>query len=230
MLNFLHQLNLQYFGADNGGNGGGAETGDNPGVEQPGVEQPVETPETTNTDQENPNQGESGKPEGSEKMLTQREVNDLIARETRKAQEKLLKQLGVKDLKSAKDGLEKFRQMQEEQMSEQERIALRAKELEQEKEQLSTQVSTLNAQLAALKADVNPDSLDDVIVLANALVDENTDVEAAINKVLEKYPHFKKQQPEPQTTEEDKKPKFSTGKHKTETKSELDKWLEAFKI
>lgn len=229
MLNFLHQLNLQYFGADNGGNGGGAETGENPGVEQP-VEQPVETPETTNTDQENSNQGESGKPEGTEKVLTQREVNDLIARETRKAQEKLLKQLGVKDLKSAKDGLEKFRQMQEEQMSEQERIALRAKELEQEKEQLSTQVSTLNAQLAALKADVNPDSLDDVIVLANALVDENTDVEAAINKVLEKYPHFKKQQPEPQTTEEDKKPKFSTGKHKTETKSELDKWLEAFKI
>lgn len=228
MLNFLHQLNLQYFGADNGGNGGGTETGENPGVEQPGVEQPVETPETT--DQENSNQGESGKPEGSEKMLTQKEVNDLIARETRKAQEKLLKQLGVKDLKSAKDGLEKFRKMQEEQMSEQERIALRAKELEQEKEQLSTQVSTLNAQLAALKADVNPDSLDDVIVLANALVDENTDVEAAINKVLEKYPHFKKQQPEPETTEEDKKPKFSTGKHKTETKSELDKWLEAFKI
>ena len=54
---------------------------------------------------------ETTKTEGNN--FTQKDVNNLVAKETKKAVEKLLKELGVEDVKSAKEGLSKFKEIQE---------------------------------------------------------------------------------------------------------------------
>ena len=52
-----------------------------------------------------------------EKNFTQEDVNNIVAKETKKAVEKLLKDLGVEDVKSAKEGLSKFKEIQDAQKS-----------------------------------------------------------------------------------------------------------------
>lgn len=52
----------------------------------------------------------------------------------------------------------------------------------------------LKAENAALKFDVNPDALDDVITLAMAAVNDETSFEDAVKAIVDKYPSFKKTQ------------------------------------
>lgn len=52
-----------------------------------------------------------------EKTFTQEDVNNLVAKESKKAMEKLLRELGVEDMKSAKEGLKKFKEIQDAQKS-----------------------------------------------------------------------------------------------------------------
>lgn len=159
------------------------------------------------------------------RTFSQEDVNNIVAREVKKAQEKLFRELGIEDFNSAKEGLQKFREWQESQKTEAEKQAERLKELETNYQNVSSENETLKAQLSALKAGVNPDSVQDVVILAKAMVNEDVDMDQAIQKVLEKYPHFKAQQ-EPQ---QEQKPTFTTGQHSKQPQTELDKWLSAFK-
>lgn len=144
------------------------------------------------------------------RTFSQEDVNNIVAREVKKAQEKLFRELGIEDFNSAKEGLQKFREWQESQKTEAEKQAERLKELETNYQHVSSENETLKAQLSALKAGVNPDSVQDVVILAKAMVNDDVDMDQAIQKVLEKYPHFKAQQ-EPQ---QEQKPTFTTGDHK----------------
>lgn len=49
----------------------------------------------------------------------------------------------------------------------------------------------LTTQLEALKKGADPACVEDVVVLAGALVNDDTDITAAVEKVLTKYPQFK---------------------------------------
>ena len=49
-------------------------------------------------------------PEPPAKTFTQDDVNSVAAKEAKKAQEKLLKQLGITDFENAKEGMQKFQQ------------------------------------------------------------------------------------------------------------------------
>lgn len=53
-------------------------------------------------------------------------------------------------------------------------------------------VSALEAKLLCFEHDVSKDSVSDVVALAKAYVDEDTDFEEAIEKVIKKYPQFVK--------------------------------------
>src|SRR5690606_41968312 len=66
---------------------------------------------------------EPAKQQAGEKLFTQEDVNRIAAREAKEAQEKLLKQLGIEDFESAKEGLQKFREWQEAQKTEAEKQA-----------------------------------------------------------------------------------------------------------
>lgn len=211
MLKLL-RLPLQFFSADPGGGNGDPAPEQTGGQEPPGFD---------------PQQQGTGDPQPpEEKMLPQSDVNNLIAKETKKTQEKLLKQLGIEDFDSAKDGLAKFREWQESQKTEQEKQAELLKNLETEKGTLSEENSFLKAQLSAVKAGVKADSVEDVVTLAKNLVNDDVDMDTAIKSVLEKYPHFGQEQQGPGGKE---KPTFTTGQHQTQNQTELEKWLSAFK-
>lgn len=150
----------------------------------------------------------------AEKTFTQKDVNNLVARESKSAQEKLLKDLGIEDFENAKDGLKKFQEWQESQKTEAEK---QAEELSKVSTQLSEKdalISRLEAEKQALIQGVNAESIDDVILLAQAKVTEETTIEKAIEAVITQYPHFKG------VTEEndgEKKPKFVNPKNPSST-------------
>ena len=154
-------------------------------------------------------------------FLPQSEVNKIVARERRKAQEKLLKELGIEDFENAKEGLQKFREWQESQKTEAQKQAERLQQLEQQFNAVQQEKENLMAQLAAVKAGVHADYVEDVIVLAQRLVNEDTTIDEAIQKVIEKYPHFKEA---PQQQEEPPKPTFTVGTHQ---KSSADDFIKA---
>lgn len=207
-------LDLQFF-ADEGEQTTGDQTPNNSGGQEP----PSNTEQT-----QQPGTGDQAPPE--DKTFTQDDVNKIATKESRKATEKLLKDLGIDNFENAKEGMEKFKEWQESQQTEQEKQEKAFKELETNNNTLSEENGDLKAQLSALRAGVKGDSVEDVVALANRLVDEDTDINAAITKVVEKYPQFSQEQPK---DENEDKPTFSTGQHQKQQQTELDKWMSAFK-
>nr|DAK45551.1 MAG TPA: Major capsid protein [Caudoviricetes sp.] len=156
------------------------------------------------------------------KTFTQDEVTGLVAKEAKKAQEKIFKSLGFEDVKSAKEGLQQLKEWKDSQKSEAEKqseaLATKEKELEAA---LSSQ-RLLEAKLSALTLGVNAESVDDVITLSNRLVSDEVSIEDAIGQVLQKYPQFgRTEQPE------EKKPTFSAGGNPTAGTNQEDAFLKA---
>lgn len=125
------------------------------------------------------------------KVFKQEDVNNIVARESKKATEKLLKDLGIEDFDNAKDGLAKFYEWQESQKTEADKQAEQIASVNEENSTLKSQNAQLEAKVTALGLGVESESLDDVIALANTYVNDEVGMTDAINSVLEKYPQFK---------------------------------------
>ncbi|MFE5451363.1 hypothetical protein ACFQ6I_20610, partial [Bacillus subtilis] len=145
MRDRLLRLNLQFFAEQSDPNAGAANNPD-----------PAANPE--GNQQQEPQQQEPTQQQ-QEKLLPQSDVNNLIAKETKRAQEKLLKQLGVEDFKSAKEGLAKFQEWQESQKTEAEKMADSLKDYETKYNTVSSENESLKAQISAMKLGVNADSV-----------------------------------------------------------------------
>lgn len=235
LRNYL-PLNLQFFADDGGGNDGSSDSNADGGDQdssQKGDGDSGNTDSDNNTSGtgDNNNSTDSANNDKSkDKTFTQADVSNIAAREAKKAREKILKQLGVKDIKGARSALQQYQEHLDSQKTEAEKVAERAKQLEEANGDLTNQVTTLEAQVAALKADVDPESLDDVIVLAKAKVSDDVSIDEAMKDVVEKYPHFKKQAQQQDNDSKKKKPKFTAGDHKDDSKqTEKDSWINAFK-
>ncbi|MDA1477274.1 hypothetical protein PJ311_18425 [Bacillus sp. CLL-7-23] len=199
MDHFL-KLDLQFF----------AESGENVGSENntdPTANSEGQTEHTDTSNQEEP------------KPFTQEDVNNIAAKEAKKAQEKLLKQLGVDDFKSAKEGLSKLKEWQDSQKTEAEKQSEQLKEFETQNQTLASENESLKAQIAAVGAGVQTDAVQDVVTLAKPLVSDEVDMNAAIEKVLEKYPHFKG------GATDEEPPVYTTGTHHKHSK--LDSFASA---
>lgn len=175
-------MNLQMFAADTGADGGNGDPDPQPaGSEEKGTDKPED-------------KSENGK------TFTQEDVNSIAAREAKKAQEKLFKEVGIEDFENAKEGLQKFKEWQDSQKTEAEKQQEALQSLQGEKEALTTTVSQLEAQISAMKAGVDGDSVEDVIALAERLVNDDTSIDDAIKHVIEKYPQFTKNEEEEEKT------------------------------
>ena len=71
--------------------------------------------------------------------------------------------------------------------------------------------------------DISKDCVDDVIALAHSYLDDDTDMEDAIEKVVKKYPHFTKSSAD----EEDKEQKKAWGQRQTKKLKEKTSGVEA---
>ncbi|MBU5327635.1 hypothetical protein [Bacillus paralicheniformis] len=194
------RLDLQHF-AEEGEGGAGATNNADPAANPEGQQQGGQDPQ-------NPSQ------EG-EKTFTQEDVSSIAAKEAKKAQEKLLKQLGVSDFKSAKEGLQKLQEIEDSKKTEAQKQAERLQEYETQSQKLASENESLKAQMAAITAGVQADAVRDVVTLAKPLVSDEVDMNAAIEKVLEKYPHFKGE-----AGEEDDTAFYTVGDHKKQTKTD----------
>lgn len=189
MIENKFPLNLQFFAED-------GESGDQALVNEPGG-------------QEQANETGTAPAKAEEKLFRQEDVNNIVAREVKRTQEKLLKELGIDDFENAKEGLQKFREWQESQKTEQEKLQETLQKFQAKNETLASENANLKAQLAAVKQGVKADSLEDVIALAERLVNDETTIDDAIKQVIEKYPHFAENVNEG----EEQKPRFTTGQH-----------------
>nr|DAX32404.1 MAG TPA: Major capsid protein [Caudoviricetes sp.] len=169
--------------------------------------------EIQNTDQ-TVESGDKKVQESTEQARTfsQEEVNGLVAKESKKAQENIFKSLGFEDIKSAKEGFEKLKAWEDSQKSESEKSAEALNAKEQELAKALSDNKTLSAQLSALKQGVNTDSVDDVIALSERLVSDEVSIDDAIKQILTKYPQFGTKQ---EQDEEKPKPTFATAGNPT---------------
>lgn len=194
------RLDLQHFAEEGEGGEGATNNADpaaNPEGQQPSGQEP-----------QNPSQ------EG-EKLFTQEDVKRIASKEKKQGLENFLKELGFEDFENAKDGVQKYREWQESQKTEAQKQAERLQEYETQSQKLASENESLKAQMAAITAGVQADAVQDVVTLAKPLVSDEVDMNAAIVKVLEKYPHFKGE-----ASEEDDTAFYTVGDHKKQTKTD----------
>lgn len=182
-------------------------------------------PEDIQTTDQSVNTGERTEPKTQEqeiKTFTQEDVNGLVAKEAKKAQEKIFKDLGFENFKSAKEGLQQLKEWKDSQKSEAEKQSEALATKEKELEQALSEKKNLEAKLSALTLGVNAESVDDVITLSARLVSDEVSIEDAISQVLQKYPQFGRAE-----QVEEKKPMFSTGGNPTAGTNQEDAFFKA---
>lgn len=162
------------------------------------------------------------------KTFSQEDVNNIAAKEAKKATEKLLKQLGVEDFNSAKEGLTKLREYQDSQKTEQDKLNEKLTTYESQAKESENTIFSLQAENAAIKAGITEEkNLNAVITLAKTKVHDDVDITKAIEMVVEEFPHFKGVVEE---TPPAPKPTFTTGQHQKSTPSVAEQWAAAFKV
>ena len=129
-----------------------------------------------------------------EKKFTQKDVDETVKKRLAREKRKWQREQQKKSTKKP-DGHEESGE--------------NSKEEDTEKAEAIRKASKLEAKVACYEAGVSKDSVDDVTALARAYMeaDEDLDLEDAIEKVVKKYPQFKKDATDPYEDEDETKGK-----------------------
>nr|DAY85566.1 MAG TPA: Major capsid protein [Caudoviricetes sp.] len=119
-----------------------------------------------------------------EKTFTQADVDKLIQERVARERKNQLSKDELKAYNDWKESQKTEEQKKNEALTNAEKARLAAEE----------KATALEAKVACLSKGVVSDSVDDVVILAKAMVTEEVTIEQAIEKVLEKYPSFKGEQ------------------------------------
>lgn len=131
------------------------------------------------------NEGSDDEGKGEEeKTFTQADVDKLI-------KERLARE---KKGQPSKEELKAFKEWQYNQKTNEEKNAEKITAAETKVKEAEARATALEAKVSALSKGVKADSVDDVVTLAKAMVDDDTPIDKAIDKVLKKYPSFKGEQ------------------------------------
>lgn len=135
------------------------------------------------------NQGTGGK---SGKTFTQEDVNRLLKNEKESAKKALLKELGVEDAKSAKEGLAKYKEILDKDKTAAEKAGEDLAAETKAKQEAEKRALLAEAKVEVLSAGCKPDYLDDVITLAMTKVSDDKDLAAVVKEMKEdsKYSAF----------------------------------------
>lgn len=117
-----------------------------------------------------------------EKTFTQKELDDII---------RLRLERTKKDMPS-KDELKEFREWQENRNSFEMKAFSDIAAANSAREAAEKDKHDLEIVISCLSKGVAPEYADDVITLAKKYTDENTSVDAAVDKVIERYPVFRR--------------------------------------
>ena len=120
------------------------------------------------------------------KTYSQDEVNGLITKKSREAVEKMLRDLGVEDIKNAKDGLEKLKELQDKDKTELEKAQSRIAELEKDIRTLNEEKTSTEIERTLLTNGVPADKLARYTKLYNTTEGETT--EERLKALMEEFP------------------------------------------
>lgn len=134
-------------------------------------------------------QGTGGK---SGKTFTQEEVNRLMKAEKESAKKALLKELGVEDAKTAKEGLAKYREILDKDKTDADKAKEDLAAETKAKGEAEKRALLAEAKVEVLSAGCNPEYLDDVITLAMKKVTDEKDLATVVKEMKEdqKYKAF----------------------------------------
>lgn len=143
-------------------------------------------------------EGSQGKEEGqgtgsqSGKTFSQEDVNRLLKAEKESAKKALLKELGVEDAKSAKEGLTKYKEILEKDKTETQKAQDTATQATKDKEAAEARALLAEAKVEVLSAGCKPEYLEDVITLALKRVTEDNSLADVVKEMKEdsKYAAF----------------------------------------
>lgn len=137
-------------------------------------------------------QGNQGTGNQSGKTFTQEDVNALLKKEKESAKKALLKELGVEDAKSAKEGLAKYKEILEKDKTETQKAQDTANAAEKAKQEAEERALLAEAKVEVLSAGCKPEYLEDVITLALRKVSDDKDLAAVVKEMKEesKYSAF----------------------------------------
>ena len=143
---------------------------------------------------DNGSEGEGIKGTGNQsgKTFTQEDVNALLKKEKESAKKALLKELGVEDAKSAKEGLAKYKEILEKDKTETQKAQDTANAAEKAKREAEKRAILAEAKVEVLSAGCKPEYLEDVITLALRKVSDDKDLAAVVKEMKEdtKYSAF----------------------------------------
>lgn len=145
--------------------------------------------EAENEAENNEENMEEAKIEINESALKSR-----IERAKEKAVAEKLKELGVESIDDVKSAMQKIKEIEDANKSDLEKLQAEKEELNAKMQELQEKATKAEYNAAIVKAGVKSDYADDVLVLAKQKVSDEKDINAAINEIVEKYPHFKGEQ------------------------------------
>ena len=173
MYKMFSRIHFQFFAAPDGAGGSGEGNSQQNDPNQQG---------TQNNPQQNTQQ------QGTQ--YTQEQINTMMANEKRTARQALLKSLGIelKEGEKYEDAIKRVKGTLDAGKTQAQLDAEAKAKAEGERDEANKKVSDLETKVAALSAGAKPESLDDVITLAQAKVSSGKTIEDALKELKEKYP------------------------------------------
>lgn len=153
---------------------------------EPPVDPPADPPAEPPTEPPAPAEPPAGK------TYTQEQLNSMMANEKRTARQALLKELGydIKDDKSFKETIKSIKTTLDAGKTQAQLDAEAKAAAETARNEAEARAAKLEMKVAALAAGVNPEFLDDIIVLAQSKVSETMTVDKVMEEFKTKYPSF----------------------------------------
>lgn len=133
------------------------------------------------------NQETGGKPG---KTFTQEDVNRLLKAEKESAKKALLRELGVEDAKTAKEGLTKYKEILDKDKTDADKAREDLGKESKAKEAAEKRALLAEAKVEVLSFGCKPEYLDDVITLAMGKVSDDKDLSAVV-KEMKESPKYK---------------------------------------
>lgn len=173
MYRMFNRIHFQFFAAPDGSGGSGEGNPQQNDPNQQGTQ--------NNQQQNNQQQGT---------QYTQEQLNTMMANEKRTARQAILKSLGIelKEGEKYEDAIKRVKSTLDAGKTQAQLDAEAKTKAEDERDEANKKVSSLETKVAALSAGVKPESLDDVITLAQAQVFAGKTLEDALKNLKEKYP------------------------------------------
>ncbi len=176
MSNFFKRIGLQFF----------AEPESNP-EQQP-----------NNGIEPKPNTEPSSQSQSQPKTFTQEELNKIASRENEQGRAAVLRELGINP--DDKGAIERYKKLIEQNQSNEERLNTQLQTEQTEKANALARAETAEIKLAAIQAGVNPEMVDDLVILAKTKVTETKTIDKVIEEMKTTHPMFYINEPQSQGT------------------------------